>query len=39
MRKMLLGFDFNSMAETMWLEAAKQEKLLAVLKGWIWMGR
>jgi hypothetical protein len=33
--KTLLGFDFDGMANTMWLEAAKQEKLLTVLKGWI----
>jgi hypothetical protein len=26
-RKTLLGFDFNGMAKTMWLEVAKREKL------------
>jgi hypothetical protein len=36
MHKTLLGFDFNGTAKTMWLEAAKQEKLLTILKGWIW---
>jgi hypothetical protein len=39
MRKTLLGIDFNDTAKTMWLEAAKQEKLLTVLKGWIHMER
>ena len=33
--KMLLGFDFDGDAKTMWLESAKQEKLLSILKGWI----
>jgi hypothetical protein len=37
--KTLLGFDFDGSAKTMWLEAAKQEKLLAVLKGWVCLGR
>jgi hypothetical protein len=30
-----LGFDFDNNAKTMWLESAKQEKLLTILKGWI----
>ena len=30
--KRLLGFDFNGTAKTMWLEAAKWEKLLTILK-------
>jgi hypothetical protein len=34
-RKMLLGFDFDGEAKTMWLEDAKREKLLTILKGWI----
>jgi hypothetical protein len=36
---MLLGFDFDGLAKTMWLEAAKREKLLTVLKGWICSGK
>ncbi len=32
-RKTLLGFDFDSKAKTMWLESAKREKLLTILKG------
>jgi hypothetical protein len=35
MRKTLLGFDFNGLAKTMWLEAAKRETLLTILKGWV----
>ena len=31
--KALLGFDFGGDAKTMWLESAKQEKLLTILKG------
>jgi hypothetical protein len=38
-RKTHLGFDFDGTAKTMWLEAAKQEQLLTILKGWIWTGR
>ncbi len=38
MRKTLLGFDFDGIAKTMWLEDAKREKLLTVLKGWIRAG-
>jgi hypothetical protein len=38
-RKTLLGFDFDGSAKTMWLEAAKQEKLLTVLKGWVCSGK
>jgi hypothetical protein len=38
-RKTLLGFDFDSSAKTMWLEAAKQEKPLTVLKGWVRSGK
>jgi hypothetical protein len=33
-RKTLLGFDFDGKAKTMWLEEAKWEKLLTILKGW-----
>ena len=33
MRKTLLGFDFDGVGKTMWLETAKSEKLLTVLKG------
>ena len=36
-RKTLLGFDFDGEHKTMWLEEAKREKLLTVLKGWIRM--
>jgi hypothetical protein len=39
MRKMLLGFDFDGKAKIMWLEDAKQEKLLTILKGWIRTGK
>jgi hypothetical protein len=37
--KTLLGFDFDGTAKTMWLEVAKREKLLTVLKGWICSGK
>jgi hypothetical protein len=37
-QKTLLGFGFDGPAKTMWLEAAKQEKMLTILKGWIWTG-
>jgi hypothetical protein len=37
-RKTLLGFNFDGTAKTMWLEEAKREKLLTVLKGWIRAG-
>ena len=30
--KTLLGFEFDGTAKTMWLEAAKREKLLTILK-------
>ena len=38
-KKTLLGFDFNGDAKTMWLELAKQEKLLTILEGWIRTGK
>jgi hypothetical protein len=38
-RKKLLGFDFNGEEKTMWLEEAKREKLLTILKGWIRTGK
>ena len=38
-KKTLLGFDFDGDAKTMWLELAKQEKLLTILKGWIRTGK
>ncbi len=38
-RKTLLGFDFDGNEKTMWLESAKCEKLLTVLKGWIRTGK
>jgi hypothetical protein len=34
-QKTLLGFDFDGSAKTMWLELAKREKLLTILKSWI----
>jgi hypothetical protein len=34
-QKTLLGFDFDGSNKTMWLEVAKQEKLLTLLKGWV----
>jgi hypothetical protein len=37
-QKMLPGFDFDGEEKTMWLEAAKHEKLLTILRGWIQMG-
>jgi len=37
--KTLLGFDFDDNAKTMWLESAKREKLLTILKGWIRTGK
>jgi hypothetical protein len=37
-RKTLLGFNFDGEGKTMWLESAKQEKLLTILRGWIWTG-
>jgi hypothetical protein len=36
--KTLLGFDFDGINKTMWLEMAKQEKLLTILRGWICTG-
>jgi hypothetical protein len=39
MRETLLGFDFDGTAKTMWPKAAKQEKLLTILKGWIQTGQ
>ena len=37
-RKTLFGFVFDGIAKTMWLEDAKREKLLTVLKGWVRAG-
>jgi hypothetical protein len=37
-QKTILGFDFDSEGKTMWLEAAKREKLPTILRGWIQMG-
>jgi hypothetical protein len=36
--KTLLGFDFDGVNKTMWLETAKREKLLTILRGWIRTG-
>jgi hypothetical protein len=35
MQKILLGFDFDGSNKTMWLDMAKWEKLLTLLKGWV----
>jgi hypothetical protein len=37
--KTLFGFDFNGTAKTMWLEAAKRERLLTILKSWMCTGK
>jgi hypothetical protein len=37
--KTLLSFDFVGLAKTMWLKAAKWEKLLTAVKGWACLGR
>jgi hypothetical protein len=37
-QKTLLGFNFGGSAQTMWLESAKREKLLTILKSWIQVG-
>ncbi len=37
-RKTLLGFNFDGKGKTLWLESAKQEKLLTILRGWIRTG-
>jgi hypothetical protein len=37
-QKMLLGFNFDGLAKTMWLELSKREKLLTILKSWIQVG-
>ncbi len=34
-RKTLLGFNFDGKGKTLWLESAKREKLLTILRGWI----
>jgi hypothetical protein len=36
--KTLLGFHFDGITKTMWLESAKREKLLTILRGWIRTG-
>jgi hypothetical protein len=36
--KMLLGFNFDGIMKTLWLEDAKWEKLLTGLKGWVCVG-
>ncbi len=38
-RKILLGFDFDGKAKTMWLESAECKTLLTILKGWIRTGK
>jgi hypothetical protein len=37
-QKTLLGFDFDGVNKMIWLEGAKREKLLTLLKGWVQMG-
>ena len=37
--KTLLGFDFDGICKTMWLESAKRKKLLTILRGWTRTGR
>jgi hypothetical protein len=37
-QKTLLGFDFDGSNKTMWLELAKRERLLTLLKGWVPLG-
>jgi hypothetical protein len=37
-RKTLLGLIFDGEGKTLWLEFAKQEKLLTILRGWIRTG-
>jgi hypothetical protein len=39
MRKPLLGFNFDGLTKTMWLEAAKMENLLTIFKGWMRLGK
>ena len=34
-KKTILGFDFDGVNKTIWLEEAKQAHLLTVLHGWI----
>ena len=34
-QKTLLGFDFNGIDKTIWLEESKRSALLLILKGWI----
>ncbi len=36
--KTLLGFQFDGINKTMWLELAKREKLLTILRSWIRAG-
>ena len=36
--KTLLGFDFDGVNKTMWLESAKRERLLMILRGWMHNG-
>jgi hypothetical protein len=36
--KTLLGFDFDGVTKTMWLESAKRKNLLTILRGWIRTG-
>jgi hypothetical protein len=37
-RKTLLSFNLGGLAQTMWLESAKREKLFTILKSWIEVG-
>ena len=38
-QKTLLGFDFDGTVKTMWLEVAKGEKILTILKSWVRAGK
>ena len=38
-QKTLLGFDFDGTVKTMWLEVAKREKILTILKSWVRAGK
>ncbi len=37
-KKLMLGFDFDRINKTIWLEPEKQSLLLMMLHKWIWAG-
>ncbi len=39
MAKTILGFDFDGIEITMWLESAKRNQLLTILHSWIWTSK